>query len=210
MGILGAAGVVFFAYHRVRRRLHGGAGSEESRSGTCRSASSDRSSSARSCMCCSPTSSAAWRRSRTSGPRAARRRSRSRSRSTWPATNGCRKLGHGRDSRRLLVRHPRHAPRPVARVLLDEPRRPGPADLLRGPSEVPDALQVEHRCSSSSPRLFAAFVPGRHRRRDDEHRHAVRLHPGVRGRLDHARAAGPISNAASRCRPSRWLRFSAS
>ena len=37
--------------------------------------------------------------------------------------------------------------------------------------------------------LFAAFIPGRHRRRDDEHRDAVRVHAGVRRRLDHARAA---------------------
>ena len=37
--------------------------------------------------------------------------------------------------------------------------------------------------------VFAAFVPGRHRRRDDEHRDAVRVHAGVRRRLDHARAA---------------------
>ena len=34
--------------------------------------------------------------------------------------------------------------------------------------------------------LFAAFMPERHRRRDDQHRHAVRVHPRVRGRLDHA------------------------
>ena len=32
----------------------------------------------------------------------------------------------------------------------------------------------------------------RHRRRDDQHRHAVRVHPGLRRRLDHAgAAAGP-------------------
>ena len=51
---------------------------------------------------------------------------------------------HGRDSRRLLVGHPGHAARPVARVLLDEPRRPGAEDLLGGAPEVPDAVQVEH------------------------------------------------------------------
>ena len=44
--------------------------------------------------------------------------------------------------------------------------------------------------------VFTARVRGvrsrRHRRRDDEHRHAVRVHPGLRRRLDHARApAGP-------------------
>ena len=36
---------------------------------------------------------------------------------------------------------------------------------------------------------FAAFVPGRHRRRDDEHRDAVRVHPRLRRRVDHAGAA---------------------
>ncbi len=41
--------------------------------------------------------------------------------------------------------------------------------------------------------VFTGAVRGvrarRHRRRDDEHRDAVRVHPGVRRRLDHARAA---------------------
>ena len=50
----------------------------------------------------------------------------------------------GRDSRRLLVGHPGDAARAVARVLLDEPRRPGAEDLLRGAPEVQDAVEVEH------------------------------------------------------------------
>ena len=37
--------------------------------------------------------------------------------------------------------------------------------------------------------FFAAFVPERHRRRDDQHRNAIRLHAGLRRRLDHARPA---------------------
>ena len=37
--------------------------------------------------------------------------------------------------------------------------------------------------------LFAAFIPDDIVGRDDEHRHAVRVHAGVRRRLDHARAA---------------------
>ena len=50
----------------------------------------------------------------------------------------------GRDPGRLLVGHPGHAAGPVARVLLDEPRRSGAEDLLRGAPEVPDAVQGEH------------------------------------------------------------------
>ena len=49
-----------------------------------------------------------------------------------------------RDSGRLLVGHPGHADGAVARVLLDEPRRPGAEDLLRGAPEVPDAVEGEH------------------------------------------------------------------
>ena len=45
--------------------------------------------------------------------------------------------------------------------------------------------------------LFAGFLPGERRRRDDQHRDAVRVHPGLRGRLDHARAA---AGCASRLR----------
>ena len=58
----------------------------------------------------------------------------------------------GRDPGRVLVGHPGHAARPVARLLLDEPRRPGAGRLLRGPPEVPHAVQVEHGCSSCSRR----------------------------------------------------------
>ena len=53
-------------------------------------------------------------------------------------------VGDGGDSRRLLVGHPGHAARAVARVLLDEPRRAGAEDLLGRAPEVPDAVQVEH------------------------------------------------------------------
>ena len=47
---------------------------------------------------------------------------------------------------------------------------------------------------------FAGVRPGRHRRRHDEHRHAVRVHPRVHRRLDPARArperAAPVPRAA--------------
>ena len=49
-----------------------------------------------------------------------------------------------RDSGRLLVGHPRDAAGAVARLLLDEPRRPGAEDLLRGAPDVPDAVEGEH------------------------------------------------------------------
>ena len=50
----------------------------------------------------------------------------------------------GRHSCRVLVGDPGHAAGAVARVLLDEPRRPGAEDLLRGAPEVQDAVEVEH------------------------------------------------------------------
>ena len=56
-----------------------------------------------------------------------------------------------RDSGRLLVGHPRHADGAVARVLLDEPRRPGAEDLLRGAPEVPRRRGSRTCCSSCSP-----------------------------------------------------------
>ena len=55
-----------------------------------------------------------------------------------------REVRDDRHSRGILVRHPRHASRPVARVFLDEPRRPGPEDLLRCAPEIQDAVQVQH------------------------------------------------------------------
>ena len=54
--------------------------------------------------------------------------------------------------------------------------------------QVPDAVQVEHavlRVHGAVRRVHSR----RHRRRDDQHRHAVRVHAGLRRRLDHARAA---------------------
>ena len=51
---------------------------------------------------------------------------------------------HGRDSGRLLVGHSRDAARPVARLLFDESRRPGAEDFLRRASALPDAVQIEH------------------------------------------------------------------
>jgi basic amino acid/polyamine antiporter, APA family len=75
-----------------------------------------------------------------------------------------------------------------SRVLLDEPRRAGAEDFFRGPPEVPHAVQVEHavlRLHGGIRRVHSR----RHRRRDDQHRHAVRVHAGVRWRLDHAQPA---------------------
>ena len=49
-----------------------------------------------------------------------------------------------RDSGGLLVRDPGDAARTVARVLRDEPRRPGAEDFLGRASALQDALEVEH------------------------------------------------------------------
>ena len=99
--------------------------------------------------------------------------------------------GDGGDPRRLLVGDPGDAARPVARLLFDEPRRPGAEGLLGGASDLPDAVQVEHavlRVHGALRRVRSR----RHRRRDDQHRDAVRVHARLRRRVDHARApAGP-------------------
>ena len=63
----------------------------------------------------------------------------------------------------------------------------------------PDLLRVRRRVR----RLRAR----RHRRRHDQHRHAVRVHARVRGRLDPARAAAPSCRATS---GRRWCRCSRS
>ena len=55
MGILGAAGVVFFAYHRLRRGLDGGAGSQEPAARHADRHPRLAGRSARCSMCCSPT-----------------------------------------------------------------------------------------------------------------------------------------------------------
>ncbi len=89
---------------------------------------------------------------------------------------------------RVLVGHPGHAAGPVARVLLDEPRRPGAEGVFGRPPEVSDALQVEHALLRVHGALWR-IRSGRHRRRDDQHRHAVRVHARLRRRLDHARPA---------------------
>ena len=96
---------------------------------------------------------------------------------------------HGRDSRRLLVGHSGHAARPVARVLFDEPRRPGAAGVLRGASASTGRPYKSNMLFFVFTAVFAAFIPGRHRRRDDQHRHAVRVHAGLRRRVDHAAPA---------------------
>ena len=105
-----------------------------------------------------------------------------------------REVRDGRDPRRLLVGHPGDAARPVARVLLDEPRRPRAEDLLRAASPVSHALQVEHAVLRAD-RTLRRLHPGGHRRRDDQHRHAVRLHARVRRSVDPARAATRTSSA---------------
>ena len=64
-----------------------------------------------------------------------------------------------RDSGGLLVGHSRDADGPVARVLLDEPRRSGAEDFLRGASEVPDAVEGEHAVLRVHRRCLRGFLP---------------------------------------------------
>ena len=58
--------------------------------------------------------------------------------------------------------------------------------------------------------LFAGVRPGGHRRRHDEHRDAVRVHPRLRRRVDHARAEPGRSARVPRARRCRSSRCSAS
>ena len=121
--------------------------------------------------------------------RAGKRRSPTRSRTYMHGLRVAGEVRHRGDPGRVLVGHPRDAARPVARVLLDEPRRPGADGLLRTcirRYKTPWKSNIIFFVFTS---LFAAFVPGERRRRDDQHRDAVRVHPGLRRRVDHARPA---------------------
>jgi APA family basic amino acid/polyamine antiporter len=142
MGILGAAGVVFFAYIGFDA-VSTAAQEARIRSATCRSASSG------SLVVCTVLyvlfsyvlSGVATVAGLPLAP-AAKRRWRSRS------ANTCRlrvalEVGHGRDPGRILVGHPGDVARPIARLLFDEPRRPGAGGFLRGASALPHALQIE-------------------------------------------------------------------
>ena len=86
---------------------------------------------------------------------------------------------------------------------------------------VPKVFSDVHpkfRTPYKSNLLFFVFTvalrgvhPRGHRRRDDQHRDAVRVHPGLRGRLDHARPAARHPARRSRVPAlSRWSRSSAS
>ena len=96
--------------------------------------------------------------------------------------------GHGGDSRRLLVGHPGDAARAVARLLLDEPAT---AWCRRSSREVHPTFRTPYKSNMLFfvfTALFARVRSRRHRRRDDQHRDAVRVHAGLRRRVDHARA----------------------
>ena len=74
-----------------------------------------------------------------------------------------------------------------------------PKVFSRRPPEVPHAVQVEPRSSSCSSALFAAFVPGDIVGDMTTHRHAVRVHARVHRRVGDARArsrrAAPVPGA---------------
>ena len=69
------------------------------------------------------------------------------------------KLGDDRHSRGLLVGHPRDAARTVARVLRDEPRRPGAEGLLGRPPAYKTPWK-SNMIFFVFTGLFAAFIPG--------------------------------------------------
>ena len=112
-------------------------------SATCRSASSARSRSAPCSTSCSRTCSPASRRSRTSARRA------SEASVAYAITHVHARLRlagevrHRRDPGRLLVGHPGDADGAVARLLLDEPRRPRAARCSPTSTRVRHAVEVE-------------------------------------------------------------------
>ena len=69
-------------------------------------------------------------------------------------------VGDGGDPLRLLVGHPGHAARAVARVLLDGQGRPGAADLRRRAPEATGRRTSRTSSSSCSRRCSPAFIPG--------------------------------------------------
>ena len=74
------------------------------------------------------------------------------------------KFGDGRDPGRVLVGHPGDAARPVARLLLDEPRRPGAEGVLRTCTRRTGRRTSRTCCSScsrrSSPRSSRSDIVG--------------------------------------------------
>ena len=69
-----------------------------------------------------------------------------------------------------------------------------PKVVLGCPPALQDAVEVEHAVLRADGALRRVH-PRRHRRRDDEHRDAVRVHARVRRRLDHA---GPPARYSAR------------
>ena len=93
-------------------------------------------------------------------------------------------LGHGGDPRRVLVGHPGHAARAVARVLLDEPRRPRAVRLLGRASALPDAGHRYRRSGRRRDRdLSRQRLRHGHRGQHDDpggvRHHGEPHHPGV-------------------------------
>ena len=87
---------------------------------------------------------------------------------------------HRRDPGRLLVGDPGDVAGPVARLLLDEPRRPrAQRSFSRLHPQLPHAVEVEPDLLRVRRRV-RGVRPRRHRRRHDQHRDAVRVHPRVR------------------------------
>ena len=111
--------------------------------------------------------------------------------------------GHGRDPRRILVRHSRDVVRPIPRVLFHESRRAGAAGFLRSSSAISHAVEIEHALFRFHRRAGSVGA-GRCHRRNDEHRNIVRVHSRLCRRVDHAgqaprRGAWFPRSSGSRC-----------
>ncbi len=115
-------------------------------------------------------------------------------------------LGLGHRPHRRAARLPA---RPAAHLLLDGPRRPAAAGLRARPPALQDAVRDDHPDRRPGGRGGGVR---QHRRdgRPDQHRHPLRLRPGLRRDRHPAPPATPAARARSGCRSATgWCRSSA-
>ena len=124
-----------------------------------------------------------------------------------PGLGGRPRLGRRRG--RHHVSAARDADEPAAHLLLDEPRPPAAAGRQQGAPALRHALHHDdHHLRGRGARRRPHADPGR--RRDDQHRHAVRVRRGLRGRAGVAGEAARCASGRSACRSDRCSRSSAS
>ena len=110
-----------------------------------------------------------------------------------------RGAGLGRRGRGDHERAARHAHEPAADLLRHEPRPSAAGGRQQGAPEVPDAVHHDddHLRGRGDRRRVRPDQPPR---RDDQHRHAVRVRGGVAGRHHPSREAAGSARGPSSCR----------